>query len=101
MTAITLANIPSSINTYERLLTWAAQCVQSISNGSEVNVIQNQAAQPTCYVSVFKAADGSDRLAINAYLPVDYNALNSGSAKTWMATSDVGTATPHTNLLSN
>lgn len=101
MTALNLANIPNGINTYERLLVWAAQCVQSISNGGQVNVVEGQNSQPECFVSVFRSADNVNRLAIQAYLPVDYNALNSSTAKTWMAASDIGTATPHTNLLSN
>ena len=101
VSALNLANIPSSINTYERLAVWAIQCLQSIANGEEVNVIQNEppARVAQCQVSV--TADGRDRFILAAYVPLDYSQLNSGTAKTWMAASDVGTSAPHANLLSN
>lgn len=101
MAALILGDIPSNINTYERLLVWAAQCVQSVSNGGQVNVATGQQHQPECYVSVFVAADNTDRYAIQAYLPLDYAALNDPNEKTWMAASDVGAAAPHANLLAN
>jgi hypothetical protein len=101
MAALTLANIPSSINTYERLLMWAAQCCQSIANGVEVNAIAGQESVPLAQVQIAKTADNLDRAVVVVYLPVDYNALNSSSAKTWMAAQDIAAAAPHTNLLSN
>jgi len=101
MTALDLSDIPSGINTYERLLTWATQAVQSISNGGTVNVRAGEDAQPEAYCGVFRAADGTDRFYIAAYLPVDVDALNDPNAKTWMAAEDISTADPHTNLLSN
>ena len=99
--APTLANIPSHINTYERLLIWAAMACQSISNGMEVNVIDNKGNQPIAQVQVYRTADRVDRFVVTAYVPVDYDALNSTSEKTWMAALDIATAAPHTNLLSN
>lgn len=101
MAALTLANIPSSINTYERLLVWAAQCCQSIANGEEVNAITGVASVPLCQVQVAVTADNKDRFIVSAYIPMDRNALNSATAKTWMAANDVATAAPHSNLLSN
>lgn len=101
MAALTLANIPNSINTYERLLCWAAQCCQSIANGQEVNVVAGAAGVPQAQVQITVTADNVDRFIITAYLPVDRNALNSATAKTWMATSDIGSSQPHTNLLTN
>ena len=101
MSALTLANIPSDINTYERLLTWAAQCCQSIANGQQVNVVPNQTSVPTAQVQVAVTADNEDRFIITAYLPMDLAALNSGDAKTWMATKDIAASAPHANLLSN
>jgi hypothetical protein len=101
MTALNLANIPSGINTYERLLLWSAQCIQSIANGAEVNATQNAESVPLAQVQISKTADNVDRAIVVAYLPIDYNALNAPSAKTWMAAQDVATAAPHTNLLSN
>jgi hypothetical protein len=42
-----------------------------------------------------------DRAIVVVYLPVDFDALNSPTAKTWMAAQDIAATAPHTNLLSN
>ena len=101
MAALTLANIPSSINTYERLLMWAAQCCQSIANGLEVNAVSGESQVPLAQVQITKTADNVDRAIVVVYLPVDFDALNSPTAKTWMAAQDIAATAPHTNLLSN
>jgi hypothetical protein len=99
--ALTLANIPSSINTYERLAVWAIQSLQSIANGEEVNVVSGASSQPIAQCQVAVTADNTNRFILTAYVPMDLNALNSGTAKTWMAASDISAAAPHSNLLSN
>ncbi len=99
--SLTLSAIPSGINTYERLAVWAVQCLQSISNGGTVAVVDGAGVSQTAQVQYTVAADGTDRVILTAYLPYDRNALNSPTAKTWMATSDIGTNAPNTNLLSN
>lgn len=101
MTALNLASIPSSINTYERLAVWVAQCLQSIANGQEVNVVANATSVPIAQVQVSVTADNIDRFIVTCYIPVDRDALNSATAKTWMAAKDIAAATPHANLLSN
>ena len=101
MSALSLAEIPSNINTYERLLVWAAQCCQSIANGQQVGVIVNQAAQPTAQVQVAVTADNVDRFVVTAYVPMDRDALNDANQKTWMAADDIAESAPHANLLSN
>lgn len=101
MAALDLADIPSGINTYERLAVWAVQCLQSIANGEEVNVVPNATSVPIAQCQVAVTADNTDRFILTAYVPVDRDALNSPSAKTWMAAEDISTAAPHTNLLSN
>jgi hypothetical protein len=101
MAALNLANIPNNINTYERLLAWAAQCCQSIANGLQVNAVSGEAQVPLAQVQVAKTADNVDRMIVVVYLPVDYEALNSPTAKTWMAAEDIGSVAPHSNLLSN
>lgn len=101
MAALTLASIPSSINTYERLAVWAIQCLQSIANGEEVNVVQNEPASQVAQCQVSVTADGRDRFILSAYVPCDRNALNAPTAKTWMAATDIAATAPHTNLLSN
>jgi len=101
MSALTLANIPSNINTYERLLVWAAQSCQSIANGEEVNAVSGLASVPLAQVQIAVTADNADRFVISAYVPVDRDALNSPDQKTWMAAMDISSAAPHSNLLSN
>lgn len=101
MAALTLASIPSSINTYERLLMWVGQCCQSIANGVEVNAVAGAESVPMAQVQLAKTADGVDRAVIVIYLPIDYNDLNSGTQKTWMSAKDIAAAQPHSNLLSN
>ena len=101
MTALTLSEIPSNINTYERLLVWAAQCCQSIANGQQVAVIVNQAAQPTSQVQIAVTADNVDRFIITSYIQLDRDSLNDPDQKTWMAAVDIGENEPHTNLLTN
>lgn len=101
MAALTLGNIPSNINTYERLLVWAAQCCQSIGNGQQVNVVPNSSSVPTAQVQVAVTADNTDRFVITAYVPMDRDDLNAGDNKTWMAAEDIAQSAPHENLLSN
>ena len=101
MSALTLGNIPSNINTYERLLVWAAQCCQSIANGQEVNVVENTGSVPTAQVQVAVTADNADRFIVTAYVPLDRDALNAADNKTWMAAEDIAASAPHSNLLSN
>jgi hypothetical protein len=101
MSALTLASIPSSINTYERLAVWAIQCCQSIANGQETNAVAGAESVPTAQCQVAVTADNVDRFVLTAYIPVDRDALNSATAKTWMAAKDIAAAAPHANLLSN
>jgi hypothetical protein len=101
MTALTLASIPSSINTYERLAMWVCQCLQNTSNGEAVNVTMNTPTQPLANCQIGVTADGKTRAICVLYLPIDYSALNAPTAKTWMAAQDISAAAPHTNLLSN
>lgn len=101
MAALDLATIPSAINTYERLLMWAAQCCQNISNGLQVNAISGEAQVPLAQLQISKTADNVDRAIAVVYLPVDVEALNDPNAKTWMAAEDISATAPHTNLLSN
>jgi hypothetical protein len=101
MTALSLATIPSAINTYERLAFWVAQCLQDTTNGLGVNVIQNQGSVPRCQVQLSKIADGTDTAIVSLYIPINFDELNNPSAKTWMAALDVATAAPNTVYLSN
>ena len=101
MAALTLANIPDAINTYERLAVWAIQCLQSSANGVEVNVIQNEPGVPIAQAQLAVTADNTERFVLTAYVPCDMDELNSADEKTWMAAQDISNAAPHENLLSN
>jgi hypothetical protein len=101
VTALTLSAIPSSINTYERLAFWCAQVLQDISNGGSVNVIQNEGNVPRCQVQLAKIADGTDTAIVSLYIPINFDELNSTTAKTWMAALDIATAAPNSVYLSN
>lgn len=101
MAALDLADIPSNINTYERLAVWAVQSLQSLANGAEVNVVAGAESVPLAQCQVAVTADNADRFILTAYLPCNRNDLNSASEKTWMAATAISEATPHANLLSN
>lgn len=101
MTALSLATIPSAINTYERLAFWVAQVLQDTTNGATVNVIPNEGSIPRCQVQLSKVADGTDTAIISLYIPINFDDLNSSTAKTWMAALDVSAATPNTIYLNN
>ena len=101
MAALDLGDIPSNINTYERLAVWAVQCLQSSANGAEVNVVPGGSSVPIAQAQVAVTADNVDRFVLTAYVPLDRDALNSATQKTWMAALDVSNAAPHANLLSN
>lgn len=101
MTALTPSSIPSGINTYERLAMWVCQCLQSTSNGNEINAVEGEGSVPIAQCSITKTADNEDRAVLLIYLPIDYSALNAANAKTWMAARDISNAAPHSNLLTN
>jgi hypothetical protein len=101
MTALSLADIPSNINTYERLAFWVVQCLQNTSNGEEVNAVIGEGSVPLAQAQIARTADGRDRAVLVVYLPIVYADLNSETEKTWMAASDISAADPATVFLSN
>jgi hypothetical protein len=101
MTALTLSNIPSAINTYERLLVWAALSIPSAANGLTGAVVAGQGATPICQVQVGVDASNIERFVVSAYIPADQAALAASGQKIWMAAKDVVTSAPNTNFGSN
>ena len=101
MTALSLASIPSNINTYERLAFWVIQCLQNTANGETVNAVQGEGQVPLAQAQIAQTADGRDRAILVAYVPIDYAALNTSDQKTWMAAQDLSDAAPATVFLSN
>lgn len=101
MAALNLDNIPSNINTYERLLVWSAMCCQDIANGEQVNAVSGLAQTPLVQVQQGVTADNRPRFIVSAYLPVDVPELANPEQKLWMATEDIALAQPHVNFLGN
>jgi hypothetical protein len=101
MTALALSDIPSHVNTYERLAVWCIQAMQSASNGQSVNVQQNQQQQPRAACNLAVLADDVPNFCLSAYVPCDLGALNDPAEKTWMAAQAITTAAPHTNYSTN
>jgi hypothetical protein len=101
MTTLNLANIPSNINTYERLAVWVMQALQNIANGQQVNVLPNATPQSMVQVQLAVTEDNVPRFILSGYLPVNLAELNSSTAKTWMATIDIASAEPNAVFLSN
>lgn len=101
MANLAVANIPSGINTYERLAVWVIQALQNVGNGMEVNVQRDAQAQPIASAQLVTTADGVYRWMVTAYLPCDQNAINSPTEKTWMSAMAISSATPHATFLSN
>lgn len=101
MTALTLSEIPSDINSFERLAFWVIQCLQNTSNGEEINAVQGEGSVPIAQAQIAKTADGRDRAILVAYVPIDYADLNDPDAKTWMAALDLSTAAPAAVFLAN
>lgn len=101
MTALSLASIPSNINSYERLAAWVIQAMQSAASGNTVKVVDGQAPIPTIQCSVGIIADGTFRYILQAYVPCDQVQLATSTAKSWMAAQDIVTAAPNTAFLTN
>jgi hypothetical protein len=101
MASLTLSNIPSHVNTFERLLVFAAMAIQSSANGKTVSVRAGEGPTPECQVQIGVGADNVARFAVSAYIPVDMNAINDPSEKTWMAAQEVSASAPHTNFSAN
>lgn len=67
----------------------------------QATIVEGQGSVPVAQCQVAVSADNVDRFILTAYLPLDSGALNSPTAKTWMAAKDISSSAPHTNLLSN
>jgi len=101
MATLVLTAIPSHINTHERLLVWAAMALQSAANGLQVNVVANGGSAPTVQVQQAKTVDNVDRWIISAYIPCDFEELNSPTEKTWMSAKEITNTLVGENLMSN
>jgi hypothetical protein len=72
MTAFTTANIPSSVNTLEELMCWAASAIAEINPTVTVQT-SSSTAEPVCSCQPFRFANQAtnpERLVVVAYLPL-------------------------------
>lgn len=76
MAALDLAEIPSNINTYERLAVWCVQCLQSLANGEEVNVVAGASSVPMAQAQVAVTADNVSRWILTSYVPLDLSLIH-------------------------
>ncbi len=101
MTALALSAIPSGINSYERLLVYAAMAMASAANGKTINVFNGEAQQPQVSVSFSTLADDKTYYVVTAYVRANMADIADPSEKPWMAAQDVVSASPHVNFEGN
>jgi len=101
VTALNLADIPSHINSYERLAVWCVQAMQSAANGLSVNVQLNQQQQPRAAASLAVLADDVPNWCLSAYIPCNLGGLNDPDEKTWMSAEAITSSTPNANFGGN
>jgi hypothetical protein len=101
MTALALSAVPSSINTYERLLVYVAMAMASAANGKTINVFNGEAQQPQVSVGFSTLADDKTYYVVTAYVRANMADIADPSAKPWMAAQDVVSASPHVNFEGN
>jgi len=93
--------IPSNINTLEKLFIHAAMALQGSTARLETVIIANETAVPTIQVQQTKRADGTDIFAVTGYIPCDVLVIASSSLKPWQAAQDISTATINAVYTSN
>jgi hypothetical protein len=101
MAAISNRNlIPSSINTYERLVAWCMSVAFNLFGNRKLQIYENEPLTSQCSVSTIRGADGRDYWMCSVFLPYSFVDMN-GAEKPWMSVQDVVEAQPHSNLTSN
>ncbi len=83
MTAFTSTNLPSTINTVEELMAWAA-CALAEINPNQLVAVSSAALEPAVQVQTFRFANqetSPERLVVIAYLPLVTNWRSQG--KLW------------------
>ena len=82
MTTFSTANVPTNINTVEKLAAWVGLLLNTMNPTLGVIETDGQTAQKVSQVSFFRAADGSLRLTIRLSLPVR-EAYATSTTKFW------------------
>lgn len=102
MTALTIstADIPSNINTLERLLAWSGYTLAFIN--PSLGVLETpERAEKVAQAAIFQAADDTYRLLIRACLPVSSNFMSDKSIKLWQHTNEVSNVVIPANFKAN
>jgi hypothetical protein len=83
MTTIAGTDIPSNINTVERLVAWGGYLLAY--NNPTLAVLETQVRnEKAAQAIIFQAADDTYRLLIRACLPISQNYIIDRSIKSWM-----------------
>lgn len=89
MTAITLATqIPSNINTLERLHAWSAYALAFVN--PTLGVLETpDRAEKVAQAAIFQAADNTYRILARSCIPVSADWMNNRTIKIWMHTQEI------------
>lgn len=71
MTTYTPANLPSNINTVERLALWSGLLLSRLNPTLSVLEVANATPEKAAQISFFRAADNSLRVNIRLSIPID------------------------------
>jgi len=106
MTTIVLAtNIPSSINTLERLFFWGALAMNAAFGSSTFNLDGTNEGGRTPYITINEGratGDGKKYAQIIAYVPIDHRIDNNGlNQRPWLYAEDISNNAFPTGYSSN
>lgn len=82
MSSFSTSNIPSNINSVEKLAAWVGLLLNTMNPTLSVLEQEGQSAQRVAQASFFRATDGSLRLSLRLSLPVSSSYATS-TAKFW------------------
>lgn len=89
MTALTIStDIPSNINTLERLHAWSGYALSFVNPTLGVLEAEGR-AEKVAQSAIFQAADNTYRILTRACLPINANYTNDRAIKIWMHTEEV------------
>jgi hypothetical protein len=86
------ANLPSSINTVERVFIWAAQLLSFLCATMTRPVYYNDEPARVCQVNVIRGQDNVLYYQVIGHIAINETELNSATAKTWMAAQDASSS---------
>jgi hypothetical protein len=100
------AHIPAGVNTYEKLLLWAAATLHFATQGLEFKEREPNAAVGDSGIQKvveangpFISADGTPRKLYRLSLPLEADYEGEGYVMTWQASKEITTATAAANFI--